>query len=92
MGRKYSKGLLFFGGICLCSVLYGIRDLPKKAEFYLYEEDGKVSVYEEDGVTLYERTSIEVRELPEEIKTAVLEGKPVADQEELYSFLENYSS
>lgn len=60
--------------------------------FYLKEEDGYVMVYEADKKTLYEPTSIVAAQLPETLRGEILEGKYLKSQEELYSFLENYSS
>ena len=60
--------------------------------FYLKEADGYVMVYERDKKTLYEPTSILVSMLPENLRRQIAEGKFLKSQEELYSFLENYSS
>ncbi|MDC7288736.1 hypothetical protein NXH76_13085 [Blautia schinkii] len=60
--------------------------------FYLKESDGYVMVYESDRKTLYEPTSILVSLLPENLRMEIVKGKYLKSQEELYSFLENYSS
>lgn len=60
--------------------------------YYLMEEDGYVYVYLGDRLTLFERTSIRTETLPESLKEEIKKGKPVRDMEELFSFLENYSS
>lgn len=61
---------------------------------YLLKEakDGTVSVYYADGETLYEETGIAVAALPELLRMEVRMGKPLKTIQELYSFLENYSS
>ena len=64
----------------------------KVYHYRLEEENGLVNVYLEDGSTLYERTSICVEELPKELREEIREGKPIRDMEELFGFLENYSS
>lgn len=61
-------------------------------EYYLFEEEGRVAVYKDDRNTLYEQTSILVSHLPKEIQKEVQRGMPVRDMEELFNFLENYSS
>lgn len=60
--------------------------------FYLKESEGYVMVYEGDRETLYEPTSILVSLLPENLRMEIVKGKYLKSQEELYSFLENYSS
>lgn len=64
----------------------------KVYKYYLVEEDGYVSVYLDDRVTLYETTSISVRLLPESIQEEIKKGKALEDEHDLYNFLENYSS
>lgn len=60
--------------------------------YYLVEVDGYVAVYESDQKTLFETTSIRVDSLPEKLQEEIRQKKGLADEHELYSFLENYSS
>ena len=60
--------------------------------FYLKELHGFVAVYLKDGKTMYELTDIALSELPEEMQKEIRTGKTVESTEELYGFLENYSS
>lgn len=60
--------------------------------YYLKEREGYVIVYLSDGSTVYETTSIAVKLLPEELREEILRGRYLKSQEELYGFLENYSS
>lgn len=60
--------------------------------FYLKEQNGYVTVYEKDRETLYEPTSIAIEALPEALQSEIRHGKYLKTHEELYSFLENYSS
>lgn len=60
--------------------------------FFLKEANGYVVVYFSDGKTVYEYTDISFEELPEKVKKEVNNGKYIENQEELYGFLENYSS
>ncbi len=62
------------------------------AGYYLCELHGFVAVYLEDRKTLYELTDIPAGSLPEEVRQQVAAGKHVRTEEELYGFLENYSS
>lgn len=60
--------------------------------YYIKNTDGYVTVYESDGQTVYEYTSILVEELPEKIKTQLQTGIKVSTPSQVYGFLENYSS
>lgn len=61
-------------------------------EYILLEEKGYVAVYHTDRKTLYASTDILVSELPEELQKEIEEGKYISSEEQLYNFLENYSS
>lgn len=60
--------------------------------FVLLEEDGFVAVYEADRKTRYSTTGILLDELPEELQQEIRQGKVVEGDEQLYNFLESYSS
>ena len=60
--------------------------------YYLTEEEGKVQVYKGDKETLYEPTEIAVDQLPENLQKEIQTGKYLDSEEDLYNFLENYSS
>ncbi len=65
----------------------------KKPEgFYLMVADHFIVVYEEDRSTLYMNTDILLDLLPDSLQREIMEGKYVASEEELYLFLESYSS
>lgn len=62
---------------------------------YLYilrAEDDLVYIFYANSDLLYDRTSILVDELPRKLRNEIEEGKPIKNQEELYDFLENFSS
>lgn len=63
-----------------------------EASYYLYEVNGYIVVFLNDRKTPYEYTDILYDELPEMLKKEIKNGKYVKDKEELYGFLENYSS
>lgn len=67
------------------------RDQTPK-HFYLKVADHFIIVCEEDGQTLYMNTDILLERLPDSLQKEIMEGKPVASEEELYLFLESYSS
>lgn len=60
--------------------------------FYLMVADHFIVVYEEDRSTLYMNTDILMERLPDSLQREIMEGKFVASEEELYLFLESYSS
>ena len=60
--------------------------------YYLCEMQGFVTVYLSDRQTIYELTEIPLSDLPEEVQQEIAAGKYIPTQEELYGFLENYSS
>ncbi len=60
--------------------------------FVLLEEDGFVAVYEADRKTRYSTTGILLEELPEELQQEIQQGKVIESEEQLYNFLESYSS
>lgn len=60
--------------------------------YYIKESDGYVTVYEHDGKTVYEYTTILVNSLPEEIQEKLKDGIKVTSLGQVYGFLENYSS
>ena len=61
-------------------------------EFYLCDINGEVVVYYSDKSTVYEYTGIMTADLSEEEQVRIKTGYFVADEEELYSLLESYSS
>ncbi len=73
-----------------------IRKTYQKPEqetgFVLKLSQGEVVIYHPDGKTVYERTGIYQEDLlPDEIEK-LKKGRKVADEKELYSILENFSS
>lgn len=60
--------------------------------FYLMVTDHFIVVYEEDRSTLFMNTDILLERLPDSLQREIMEGKFVASEEELYLFLESYSS
>lgn len=76
-------------------------ELPEIAEsmqiqetyrYLLVEEDGVLIVYEKDGKTILLETNIRLDGLDEETRRKLVEGIWITDEEELYDFLESYSS
>lgn len=60
--------------------------------YYLMEVNGYVVVYLSDRKTPYEYTDILYDELPAVLRQEIRNGKYLEGSEELFGFLENYSS
>ena len=60
--------------------------------YVLLAEDGFVAVYQADRETLYATTGILMDSLPDNLQQEIQEGKVIDSEEQLYSFLETYSS
>ncbi len=60
--------------------------------YYLRKNGNYLSVYRGDSSDVYFETGIRVSDLPEDLQEAAAEGIVFENLEELYGFLENYSS
>ena len=60
--------------------------------FYLMVADHFIVVYEQDKKTLYMTTDILLENLKEDLQAEIMKGKYIESEEELYHFLESYSS
>jgi len=67
-------------------------DARKETCYYLLEKNGYVVVVEADKKTPFEYTDILLEDLPDLLQKEIRNGKYVDTKEELYGFLENYSS
>lgn len=54
--------------------------------------NGLIVIMNGDGRTVYEYTDIDISSLPEDLQERVFVGYPLENEEDLYNFLENYSS
>lgn len=71
-----------------------VIQVDNENEYYKYIikcVDSRLEVYMNDN-TLFMETGILYDELPEEIKQKIETGLPIMDDEQLYDFLESYSS
>lgn len=62
------------------------------SSFYLAVYDNEVVVYLEDMKTVYIETEIRLDSLPPQLQQNIIDMMWIQNEEELYSFLENYSS
>ncbi len=60
--------------------------------FLVKEEDGYLVIYDRMMMKRYDETTIQIDDLPDRLREKVAVGLYFTDEEELYAFLENYSS
>lgn len=60
--------------------------------YLVLEQDGVLVVYEADGETVLFETNVRVQNLDAELQEKVKEGLPFVNEQELFDFLESYSS
>ena len=68
------------------------KEPVKTTGYYLMVLDGKIVVMEEDKKTIYLTTDIYAEALSDSLKQELIMGKFIHDMEELYGFLESYTS
>lgn len=61
-------------------------------QYVIVEEEGYLTVYMQDLSTIYMYTAIRMQDLSTELQDEIRIGKPFTSLEDLYEFLENYSS
>ena len=74
------------------SLSRGEQDGINTGSYYLMARDGMIWVYHEDMKTVYLTTGIFLDSLPDEVRQEILDKKYIKNEEELYNFLESYSS
>ena len=60
--------------------------------FYIMVADHYITVYEGDKQTVYLNTDILLSNLNETLQSEIIQGKYIEDEQEIYHFLESYSS
>lgn len=65
---------------------------PEYKGYIAQSFNGTIVILNGDGKTVFEYTEIPISNLPEELQEQVIVGYPLENEEDLYSFLENYSS
>ncbi len=69
-----------------------ISNMDVPYEYVIVEEEGYLTVYMKDLKTVYMYTDISYGELSDDLQQEISKGKKFSTLEELYNFLENYSS
>lgn len=60
--------------------------------FWMKEENGFLVIYDAESLQMYDETTIQLSDLPERLQLCIAEGIYFGNEQELYAFLENYSS
>lgn len=68
------------------------EETAEETGYYLMVKEGKIIVMEKDQKTVYLTTDIYAEALSETLKQELLQGKFINSMEELYGFLESYTS
>lgn len=92
---EIDKGLISMNLVSFSQDTIRIRkvyDDKNSYAYYLTEENGYIVVYENDKKTLVEETGISYHDLDESQKNEIDAGVYLSSDEELYCFLESYSS
>ncbi len=71
---------------------YKKQEEQSEEYFYLAILENRVVVYKADGKTIYMETDISADELPDDVLQELLQKRIVNTEEDLYDFLESYSS
>lgn len=61
-------------------------------KYMIYQDGERLTVYESDSATVFMETDILVEQLPEDVRNQLDLGVGIRTEEELYDFLESYSS
>lgn len=75
----------------LCK-FYREQKEDKEEYYYLAIQQNKVVVYRADGQTIYMETDISAEDLPSDVLQELIQKRVVNTEEDLYDFLESYSS
>ena len=69
-----------------------MKETASPYEYVIVNDNGYLTVYQKDLKTVYFQTDIPYAELHTELQEKIDQGYLIQDAEELYDFLENYSS
>lgn len=91
-GFQGSEIRSFSGGrVELCKFYQKQKD-DREEYYYLAIQENKVVVYRADGKTVYMETDIPAQDLPADVLQELIQKRVVNTEEDLYDFLESYSS
>jgi len=68
------------------------KQYQKEQIYYVAVKDHEVVVYLSDRQTLFIQTGMQLERLPEDLQVKIIQCYEITGEENLYSFLENYTS
>lgn len=93
---ELQKGLISYDLISFSRDMVTLRKTYYVSEdyhkYYLALYKGSVTIYYSDQKTVYDYTDIQLSDLPLNIRSQILSGIKIKDDQALYNFLENYTS
>lgn len=69
---------------------YSYKNMPQK--YYIVAEKGMLVIYLENRRTLYDKTDIRLESLPLDVQEEIIKGLEIESADELYDFLETFTS
>ena len=91
-GFQGSEIRSFSGGKVELCKFYQKQKEDREEYYYLAIQENKVVVYRADGMTVYMETDIPAQDLPADVLQELIQKRVVNTEEDLYDFLESYSS
>ena len=91
-GFQGSEIRSFSGGKVELCKFYQKQKEDREEYYYLAIRENKVVVYRADGMTVYMETDIPAQDLPADVLQELIQKRVVNTEEDLYDFLESYSS
>ena len=78
--------------VVICKYYKPVKDKEEVPGYYLMVADHFIVVYRGDMETLYMNTDILLENLEDTLQAEIIQGKYLTTEEEVYNFLESYSS
>lgn len=78
--------------VVICKYYKPVKDKEEVSGYYLMVADHFIVVYRGDMETLYMNTDILLENLEDTLQAEIIQGKYLTTEEEVYNFLESYSS
>lgn len=78
--------------VVICKYYKPVKEKEEVPGYYLMVADHFIVVYRGDMETLYMNTDILLEDLDDSLQAEIIQGKYLTTEEEVYNFLESYSS
>ena len=78
--------------VVICKYYKPVKEKEEEPGYYLMVADHFIVVFRGDMETLYMNTDILLEDLDDSLQAEIIQGKYLTTEEEVYNFLESYSS